>query len=233
MHIPKLAQDRSRWDQHREFHWQINSSSTATPSHSHDPVITVFQDGSLAVHYGTRRPEVRHDYPDYGISITSTTDKQCPNLLNPEGVKVPKAWLNDGGAQTLLIDHELGRAYSLDDGLKTAKHKLWCAALYAKAGAHPQTGTAHISCPLDNKQFVPAEQREHLAGLYASCRAEVALTGDFLKPPSRSEPRGKVSVVRLLEVSHWRNLKSSEQYRLFHHGIARPRIEYPYFVPAT
>ena len=233
MHIPKLDQNHIRWDQHREFHWQVNSSSTATQSHIHDPVITVFRDGSLAVHYGTGRPEVRHNYPDYGISTTSTTDQHCPNLLSPDGVKLPKAWLNDGGAQTLLIDHELGRAYSLDAWRDKDKHQLRCAAFYVKAGASPQTGTAHISPPLDNKQFVPAEQREHLAGLYASCRAEVALTGETLTRPLWNEVQGKLAVVRLLEVSHWRDLKPPEQHRLFYHGLARPRIDYPYLVLAT
>lgn len=233
MRIPELNQDHIRWDHHREFHWQIGVGSATTQSHTHEPVITVFQDGSFAVHYGTGRPEVRHDYPTYGIAIASTTDKHCPNLLTPDGVKLPKAWLNDGGAQTLLIDYELRRAYGLDAWRDKDKHQLRCAAFYAEAGAHPQTGPVHISPPPDNKQFVAAEQREHLAGLYASCRAEVALTGETLTNPKWSEAAGKLSVARLLGVSHWRDLNPAEQYRLFHSGVARPRIEYPYFVLAT
>lgn len=73
------------------------------------------------------KPDNRHFYRELGVTITATTDDDCPDLYH-EGRKVPKAWLTQGGSQYLAIDHEHNRAVGL---MKCAR--------YGRGGRHSHT----------------------------------------------------------------------------------------------
>lgn len=72
-----------------------------------------FDNGSMIVKTGKWEPSDRKVYRDYGVTIAATIDNHCPTLRTPEGRKVTKAELNEGGYELLLIDHASRRAVSL------------------------------------------------------------------------------------------------------------------------
>ena len=231
MIIPKLHDDKRHWDFHREFHWQVNTGGTIYAEQDYGAVITVFANGEVAVR-GQLSPSMRTSYKEFNIALVSTTDNACPPLWTPDKVKIPQAWLNDGGAQTLLLDYCTGRAYSLDrqHSLKEhGKYRLNCGAIYPKNRPNPTAGPVFISPPLNHKTLITPEQRDHIETCYATCRAEVQLLGEELTVPRYYEMGGKLPTARLLAVKTWRELTPVEQYRLFHNGLTRPKLSLTHF----
>lgn len=72
-----------------------------------------FDNGSMIVKAGKWGRSERKVYCDYGVTIAATIGNHCPTLRTPEGRKVTKTELNEGGHELLLIDHASRRAVSL------------------------------------------------------------------------------------------------------------------------
>ena len=97
MRLPEFEYSHCRWDAYRQFY----------KSHR---CFTQFENGGLGLRQGNFDPDERHVYEKFGVQIVSSADDNLPQLFTPEGAPVTKAWLNQGGAQTLIIDLEQKKA---------------------------------------------------------------------------------------------------------------------------
>lgn len=124
MRIPEYDPVKARWDEHRRFHNKPKDW------------VTIFETGEMVLYYKTLHPNQRQAkgtnvYPGSSLCITATNDSDCPRFrLDPEALTaevrkvfakvnidpekylsqaIPKAWLNDGGQQEVLLDTDTGR----------------------------------------------------------------------------------------------------------------------------
>lgn len=129
MRIPEYDPTRARWDEHRRFHNKPKDW------------VNIFETGEILLYYKTLRPDQRqvtgtNVVPGSSLCVTATSDSDCPRFrldpeaLTPEVCKVfaearidpekylsqpiPKAWLNDGGQQEVLLDTDTGRTVGFD-----------------------------------------------------------------------------------------------------------------------
>ena len=114
MKLPTFDINLARWDKYRAFHieyacryqWQAGSGQ-----------IIVFDTGELVILGGIEHTDLRRKYDDFRFSIISTADTGFPSVATSllHGViKVPLAWLNDGGQYICLWDHDTGKVYNLN-----------------------------------------------------------------------------------------------------------------------
>ena len=89
----------AQWDRYRHFH------NALTP-------FVRFITGELMVESIHPTPAERRVYPEFGVALTHTTDGHF-EFLTPAGVTLPKAQLNYGGGQYLLVDLESKQAVRL------------------------------------------------------------------------------------------------------------------------
>ena len=130
----EFSHENKCWDEYHAFH------TTKGP-------FVEFETGELMVKH---RPEPyeRKYYDKYDITLATTADADCPTLyLDKEcTVKVPKAWVNQGGQQHLAIDHQQKVAVRVDrrwfrDGKKNlqflSRQHQWACALWNSSDALP------------------------------------------------------------------------------------------------
>jgi hypothetical protein len=97
MKLPAFNNETRRWDAYSQFH---------IPGR----IFTQFENGALGLRWGKFDPHERRYYESFGVSIAATTDDHLPTLYTPDGEEITKAWLNQDGQQTLIIDHEQKKA---------------------------------------------------------------------------------------------------------------------------
>ena len=90
----KFSNDGKRWDRYGAFHHI-------------DGGLVHFDTGEVMVK-ANMESYYRSVYPDFGIQLVSTTEKECPNLYFDRECTdlVTKAWLTQDGQQQLAIDLE-------------------------------------------------------------------------------------------------------------------------------
>jgi hypothetical protein len=190
MHYQKPFYDNEyhtniKWDEYGEFYH----------SRGYTHPFVRFATGELIVTQSKFDPGMRRRYKDYNMSIVSTTDDGCPPLyfeqqpktpaVNPDK-PVPKAWLTEGGGQTLLIDHDTCTAISLerdfrqvhvrnDENLMVPVRFRTNALAYI-AGPHErpqamQSAGIKISKPWRYDDPDRNKHRNHIKDLIASCTA--------------------------------------------------------------
>ena len=77
-----------------------------------DGPVVVFPHGEVAVFDGSPNPDARKMYLNGRIELAATTDTTY-SFQAPDKSPVKPAWLTQGGAQYLLIDHEANKAVAL------------------------------------------------------------------------------------------------------------------------
>jgi hypothetical protein len=243
MKLPKLEQDKIRWDRYRAFHVGLDPQQVATETYTWPPLI-VFDDGQVMCTMSEPKPEARRHYPALNITLVAANDPNCPKMTLPDGTAVPKAWLMAGGQRYMLIDHDSGHVVQLagntyndpldtklpEQAVRTAK------AWFAGEGALPVGVPVKIAMP--DKLSMTKEEREHIDTLVCAFRAEVTLIGDEHVVNTTGKPRNywdrdtPLDPQRLLDVSSASELEPREQGRLFRVGLARRVKEYPYLLLA-
>lgn len=235
MIIPALEEQHKRWDRYKQFHWGYAWSAKPTDSWSRPPFI-VFDDNSVLCTQTAPNPAERGIYTHLGVSLLMTTHPSCPKLKTPDGLKLPKAWLNEGGGQYLLHDHATAQIVALGDpGLGQRYRPDFLLAWIPNPGEPPLGAAVRLSSLWTAKHLAPSEERDHCEGLLHSMRAEFALTdrGTTTKDFGLNQyyqQRSSVAPEEMLKASYWTDLKPEYQWRLFHYGYARKQLTAPYLL---
>jgi hypothetical protein len=100
-----------RWDAYEQFH--INWAR-----------FVQFDDGSLIYTEHSPDPDVRRYYEEFNVTVSCTTDKDCPTLYLSKEAEEPlkTAWLSQGGTQYLVVDHDTKTAMRLGRGAWYRNH---------------------------------------------------------------------------------------------------------------
>jgi hypothetical protein len=135
MQLPKYEANTARWDEYRRFY---NKPAK---------FFVRFETGEAIILTDTFEPSDRRALRDSDLRIAGTTDEDCPrlkldpkapdyeatkramldarqNLLKVYDNAIPKVWLTDGGAQTLLIDTTTKRTVRLSSSM-AHHHEAW------------------------------------------------------------------------------------------------------------
>lgn len=172
MKLPTFDHARKKWDNYHHFHVDHHGRYGY-------PLFTQFETGELRVNHARLKPAARIYYEKFDVSLTSTNDG-VHSFLTPDGEKVPTAWLTQGGSQTLLVDHDLGRAYRLvsryvNDRQALPSYLRGSCLAYLEEGKEPITfGGIQIAHP--DKEFTKAN-KAWLSDVRAAATAIVRLKG--------------------------------------------------------
>lgn len=182
MREEKFDYSRARWDEWKAFHI------------SQYGCFVRFETGEMVVRSMRFDPGDRHEYSDHGVGIFSTTDSDCPSFTTPDGKPVKKVWLDDGGAQTLLVDYKHKRAVRLDGWagndawqkpIPERFQKSFIRAYYAGPNSIPLGQPIRISRP---KVLTLAEKRHIQTLIEASKAWYVMMELDKRPRPPRVDP---------------------------------------------
>jgi hypothetical protein len=216
-----------------------------------DPPFVMFDTQEVICTTGYLRPDLRGHYPLLDVSVYLTTDSACPKLFTPDGEAIPKAWLNQDGSQTVLVDHHTKRVVRLcryeDKGRETMPmrfRKPYVASAYFPGNEQPPVAAPMVVRP-SNKFSLSKDEREHIDTITCAVRAMLTLNPDH---PAASHVKvtnkgyngqvytysrrdgAELSLDRLLEVSSASELTEVEMRRLFLNGTTRRERTYPYLL---
>jgi hypothetical protein len=175
------------------------------------------------------------------ISIVATTDAECPALYVPgEDKPIPKAWLDDGGMQVLLIDWCTSRVVRLtftprrgdeNDGWRAqvpVALRMRCTAYCPGAGMPPLGDPVAVSPP----RVLLKHEKHVIETNIAASKAWLALEADSpdlsaIKNMGWRTKRDE-GVERSLNIATtlrpFNDLTPVQRWRLGHHGVASERV---------
>lgn len=179
MRLKEFHPHRPVWDEYRAFHIK-------------DGPFVQFDTGEVICTRGNfdRDDYARRLYSDLNVEIRYTADDKMPTLYLPTGEKVARAWLDDKGSQTILIDWNFNMAIRL--GVSTGSspqytHKdHWqaaipqrfrgkCVAYWAGELCKPQ---GSIGIKVTRPRKLTEAERGHLQSLRNFARAKWAMEHD-------------------------------------------------------
>lgn len=185
--------DKASWDRFRAFYTccdKFEGNFYRQPSYNNPPLY-LFDTGELICTHSQPDPNWRGVYNSVGVTLTTTKDTK---LRLPDGVTdVLTAWLDDGGMQYLLIDHDSGHAVRLDTGFRyinshtplpltpgiPERFQFNCYAYIGGPGMKPIShGQIKVSVPVSKAGYTK-EQLEHIHMILATGRATMKLTDHF------------------------------------------------------
>jgi hypothetical protein len=221
MKLPTFDNKTARWDRFKRFH------------NEPEPNLIVFESGEVLLWARDFNPDHRGMTRKLGrgesdLRVVSSVDRDCPALslgkdsLTPEARAVlalcrqdadalaakplPKAWINGGGSQLLLLDASTGRSVGIGGDYRNAEGRnaawQWAAAWSAGGTNYYNQPMAYIPGPQskavgDNIPVrVPVkhtpEEKKALHDLHAACTVWCQMGNDDaykLAPKYYSVPR--------------------------------------------
>lgn len=230
-----------RWDRYRAFHLGYDGTPTATNHYYMVPPFIQFDTGELVCALHSPNPGQRRHYSDLNLEVRATADADCPSLTLPDGTKLAKTWLDDGGQQHLLIDHDSNRVVRLDKPMGEGRMPLrfyrsdysGCglplfSAYFAGEGAPPVGGPVAVNRPY--QKVLSPEQVEHVQTIALTAKAGMTLTDDPVKDSIYAT--GPCPVEAILKVATYIELSDQHRAMLFRNGVAKVRTEYEYLLIA-
>jgi hypothetical protein len=172
MKTPAFDHSRRRWDQYGQFYNNLSGHR-----------FILFESGELMINHGTLDPDARRVYDAFNLELFSTIDAYKFKLTTPDGEPVPKAWLNQGGAQQLVRDLDTGKVHYLnggrgrlqDDKYPVPKHASHSSIYWAGAGREPVIRRS-ISLAKPDAEFKETH-KEWMSQVRAACIAKSRLLG--------------------------------------------------------
>lgn len=234
-----------RWDKFKRFHWGINYGYCASQQYQKEN-FTLFDTGEVICHVQNPDPNQRRHYPSVGVTIISTKDDKLPQLLTPEGEKIPKTWFGST-QQALLIDHDTKHVVSLapwkapeiDERpdwvrhiMQPARHlqgsKLENGIYYAGEGAIPMGGPIHIYRP-----WRKTDRKAHIQGLIDAQKMHASLTDAVIRQVWKGmDGFDALKFHHVDKIDFFNDLDERQQRALFWLGVG-PRLEIlPYMLVA-
>jgi hypothetical protein len=260
MQLPNWSREKQQWDEFKAFHVGINMHGTAMrgpySSHVNGINFVMFETGELICTADNIRPAHRGLYAALNVGLWRTCDSDCPKLFTPDGEPIPKARLNHGGSQLILVDNDTRRAVSLrkwhadapvEPDVRPARFRDRPTNVYFPGpGMPPYAAGAITVCPpvrvLDKDYAKQVEDR------VATVRAAMALLDHpATRPVSRTYtptgglakgqpqvcydpvPTSPLPMDRLME-TEWQKLHEHELRRFWFAGLDRPHFKYPYLL---
>lgn len=146
----KFSNDGKRWDRYKAFHHI-------------DGGLVHFDTGEVMVK-ANMESYYRSVYPDFGIQLVSTTEKECPALyFDRECTElVTKAWLTQDGQQELAIDLEQNCAVAFryfnwyrnkNEGVPTLGSHVEQASVYWSGAKRMPVPLAKIQVQAPNPEY--------------------------------------------------------------------------------
>lgn len=211
---------RPMWDEYRAFHVKVG------------PFVQFDTGEVICTRYNFDRDDyARKLYKDLNVEIRYTADDKCPTLYLPTGEKVAKAWLDDRGSQTLLIDWNHGIAirlggtgnapqYTPKDHWQASipeRFRSKCSAYWAGELSKP-VGSAGIKVTRPRK--LTEAERGHLAGIQNFARAKWAMEHDGEDVPL-PESRWTLMDVDLALKTEPKDVSFNDKCRAVHNGFTK------------
>jgi len=166
MLIPTYTPSQARWDEYKRFHQK------------HTNFLVQFENGETIITRSTFDPVLRRKIHGTDLRIVGTTDEDCPQFkLDPKAPDVaatrdtlraagydwdytkpiPKAWLDVGGMQTLLIDETTKRTVALSC-VSTHAHEAWRHVPAQFSYGNSSRWSVHSAAA-----YIPGEGRDAIA----------------------------------------------------------------------
>lgn len=208
-----------KWDEWRAFH------------HKCGPFVQFDTGEVICTRYNFDRDDyARKLYKDLNVEIRYTADDKCPTLYLPTGEKVAKAWLDDRGSQTLLIDWNHGvaiRLGQLGSAPQYTPKDHWqariperfrgkCSAYWAGELSAP-VGSAGIKVTRPHK--LTEAERGHLQGIRNYARAKWAMEHDGEDVPLPE--RGLFMDINLALKQEPKDVSFNDKCRAVHNGFTK------------
>jgi len=180
MKLEPFNLSQAKWDDWRAFH--------RYPARN----FVQFDTNELIVTTTKFDPDFRKFYSTLNVSIFSTADEKCPPLFEEPHIvhldparrakPIPKAWLTEGGGQTILVDHCTKQVVALGTIKDHIPVRLrGRARAYFAGPGEPPVGARIILRP----PMVWSEADEqHFADTIAACQMWAGLN-EYPKPTSQ------------------------------------------------
>jgi hypothetical protein len=184
MKLPQYDINKQKWDYYGHFH---------IPANHYSLPIVQFATGELGITEAYKiRPRKRRTYDEYNIAITGTADGYFKFAL-PDGTALPKAWLNYGGQQYLLVDLDTKRAVRLQskhmrDADIPSYMQQTCGG-FLKPGGYPIGAPVRYTPPLE----MTPERKEWLSKVSSLAGAHLLLNELNADPCSYWDAKAEIS----------------------------------------
>lgn len=234
MKSPEFNPRYMMWDQFKQFHQPIGP-------HNRDwhGGFLAFIGGEMLCVQSRFNVDERVDYNAINITVFNTSDPNTPQLYDPGGEAILKAWLTDEGSQALLYDHDTHKAVQLAPSHWDSKQwdiPEWargeCTAYFAGPGREPKGNPITVS----RAHEWDREEWQHVEGLRAACEAWA-----MIENKEKNLPKSKPSrfVKKFETIVPWGMLRDAPDFmslsdevklRVARFGITRRRdvTTYPY-----
>jgi hypothetical protein len=229
MKLPEFNANGMKWDQYKQFYQHIGPLS-----HYWYGGFTAFMTGEAICTVSRADPNERCEYKTIGMRIIGTDDANLPAFYDPDGQPLLKAWLNDSGMQTVLLDLDTHKAISLAGSKWDSEH--WPIPNWAR-------GECTAYCPGTGRDWITGatievskadewdrEEWKHVDLMRAGCEAWAGIERVALDLPStRSQRRFKqvetiVDWSELLKAEDITDLTDGVKRRVAQFGISRRRV---------
>lgn len=182
MQFPEFNHTERKWDEFKEFHNNI------TPWHNnYKTPFVLFESGEFIITSNYFNPSKRKQYQTLNLSLFMTRDMSWRSWLKPikfttpDGDEIKRSWLEVGGSQTMVHDHDSQRTVRLgwtDSSKSNALIPLRfrsIAYMYCAGKGEPPIGRSQVA--IRQPDPLNKEENRHVRDLVAACKAWHDLSG--------------------------------------------------------
>lgn len=221
--------DRWRYDSYSRFYANLNRHGVSI--HYNAPAI-VFETSELVITDAAYDACNRGLWNEMSIGTYLTTDSECPTLFW-RGKPVPKAWLDNNGAQRLLVDWEQGyaigayvhRRANADTRIPVwIREKIPRIGVYSPGPGSPPLGDK-ISLQMPANRYFSKPEMDHIKDLHVAAKALYELQGRPAPSRMKYGPTGKpVDPQMLIECESAGDMHPDRLAQLAINGVGRAHI---------
>lgn len=184
MQLPEFNHNEKQWDMFKEFHNNI----TPYPSYnSYKPPFVLFESGEFIITSNYFNPHKRKPFTELGLTLFMTRDIPWRTWLKPlefktpDGDEIKRSWLEVGGSQTLVHDHDTKQVVSLGwvDSHKTNDHIPLrfrsIAYVYCAGKGEPLIGRGPVK--IRQPDPLSKDERKHVQTIKNACKVWYELSG--------------------------------------------------------
>lgn len=186
MQFPEFNHTEKKWDEFKEFHNNVTPYSTYN---SYKTPFVLFESGEFIITSNYFSPSKRKQYQTLNLSLFMSRDMSWRSWLKPikfttpDGDEVKRSWLEVGGSQTLVHDHDSQRTVRLgskwtDSSKSNSLIPLRfrsVAYMYCAGKGEPPIGRSQVA--IRQPDPLNKDERKHVHDLVAACKAWYDLSG--------------------------------------------------------
>lgn len=219
---------KRQWDRFKTYHHVVGNN------HS----IIQFDTGELIFMAAQSGVGYRREYREIDVRLDTTADLKS-SLYDPQGREIKRAWFPS--TEHLLVDYSTSRVVSTEgprftrsssemairQGVPERFQKL--AQVYIGGEGQLPVPASPIRTALPHKMVATEEQMEHFDMLHSTFKA-VARLDDSIKVGEAYNHQSGMPFDVAMKCQTWQDVSVAHYGQLFHAGIARPTVEFPYLL---